>query len=107
MVLASNDMQLLANRVLCEATDSGRVWVAEEMDRMASSGFLLTLMMLQACDSVDMYGVDFRENVDAYHYWDAADKAASSTYPENRHWFALEHAVYNYLQASGLLRIRA
>lgn len=108
VVIASNDMQMLANRVLCEATDSGRVWVAEEMDRMASSGFLITLMMLHACDYVDMYGVDFRENVDPYHYWDAdAGKGASTSYPENRHWFSLEHAVYNHLQTSGLLRIRA
>lgn len=48
----------------------GRYWVADASDRMPSSGLIATLMMLHACNTVDVYGTDFRPQIDPYHYWE-------------------------------------
>lgn len=48
----------------------GSVWVDDEDDRMPSSGLIATLMMIHACDSVDLYGTSFVQGIDSYHYWE-------------------------------------
>jgi hypothetical protein len=37
---------------------------------MPTSGFIAVLMMLHACDAVSLFGANFVEGVDSYHYWE-------------------------------------
>jgi hypothetical protein len=63
--------------------------------------------MLHACDTVRLYGTDFIAGVDPYHYYpDQYGSSDQTKYPEDRHWFALEHAIYEWWRSMGLLEIR-
>jgi hypothetical protein len=54
-----------------------------------------------------LYGTDFIAGVDPYHYYaDQYGSSGQTKYPEDRHWFALEHAIYEWWRSMGLLEIR-
>lgn len=71
------------------------------------AGYLTTLLMMHACDNVRVYGTDFVPGTDAYHYYsDPSEQSGRREYPEDRHWFALEHALYEWWSDLGLLELR-
>jgi len=116
-----------ALRLLCNASDGGRVWHNRIPRLRPSTGFYAVAFALDSCSSVSLFGFGDEPPCAPHHYWDppllasecnasaapaqlgqvALEEALQRDGVAGNHWFDLEHRVYRSLREQGHLTMEA